>query len=87
MALATPAMAAESPTQTGNGWVDYCQSPTGSWKWVACSWYARGLADTFILWRSVSPETAVVCIDPKIQGHQLVDVGLAYIKENPKNTS
>jgi hypothetical protein len=37
LALATPAMA-EGPSQTGNGWVDYCHSSVGSWKWVACSW-------------------------------------------------
>ena len=82
MALATPAMAAGPAS--GNDWVDQCHSKVGTWQWSMCFGYARGVADGLMQWYYVAPETAVICIDKRVQSQQLVDVALDYIKANPK---
>jgi hypothetical protein len=84
-ALPVPALAA-SPA-SGNDWLSRCEdgATTGdAAKASYCFSYARGLADGLSIWAVISPETAPVCIPTQVQGQELVDVGMRYLKDHPE---
>ena len=76
--ISNPAAAAKAAS--GNEWVGYCKagSPT-------CWTYARGVADGLAVWEMISPETATACIPQAVDAAQLRDIGLQFIKDNPKD--
>lgn len=87
-ALPVPAFAA--PLTNGNDWLTRCQDGTTSGdagKATYCFSYARGLADGLSIWAVISPETALACIPTEIQGQDLVDVGMRYLKNHPEMRS
>jgi hypothetical protein len=80
-AFSVPALAAN-----GSDWLERCQDATTTGdaaKAAYCFSYARGLADGLEIWAVISPETAPVCIPTQVQGQELVDVGMRYLKSHP----
>jgi hypothetical protein len=42
------------------------------------------LADGLTIWAVISPETALACIPSAVEGQDLVDVGMRYLKDHPE---
>jgi hypothetical protein len=67
----------------GNQWVEICKSKSVA-AVFACNLYTRGVADGIMVRENADENTDLVCIDPKIRTHQLIDVANEYINNNPK---
>jgi Rap1a immunity proteins len=78
---ALPIAASAADYVSGNTFTEYCSSKNTM---IYCHGYARAVGDTLKLWQGISPESAAVCLDAKVNTGQLVDIGLTFIKNNPK---
>ncbi len=68
-----------------NDWLARCEGrATDAAKASYCFSYARGLADGLAIWAGMSPETARACIPTEVQGQQLVEAGMRYLKDHPE---
>jgi hypothetical protein len=86
MICAFPVAALAGSAANGSDWLSRCQDATATGdaaKAAYCFSYARGLADGLEIWAVISPETAPVCIPTQVQGQELVDVGMRYLKSHP----
>jgi hypothetical protein len=87
IALALVAVPAHAgPTSSAGEFSEQCQDgglgASGSLRW--CVGYARGLADGLDVWRELSPDTALICIDRKVEADTLLEVGLRFVKAHPE---
>jgi hypothetical protein len=85
-ACAIPLTAFAGSAADGNDWLSRCDGATVAADTVQatyCFSYARGLADGLSIWAIVSPTTAPACIPTETQGQQLLDVGMAFLKQHP----
>jgi len=81
----SPIAASAAPAISGNDWASYCSAPMGTQRWGYCFGYTRGVGDGFNIWRTLRPDTALICIPATVQAEQLVDVAKEYIKRNPRD--
>ena len=84
---AFPFAALAGTAADGNDWLSRCQDGTTTGdvaKATYCFSYARGLADGLTIWAVISPTTAPACIPTEVQGRDLVDVGMRYLKDRPE---
>ena len=84
LACALPGAVRAAPPADGNDWLSRCQDAEDAAKGTYCFTYARGLADGLSLWAVISPQTAPACIPTQVQGQELVDVGMRYLKSHPE---
>src|SRR6516162_4213321 len=72
--------------ETGNDWLKLCEGKPNAGIYMArCHSYTRGLADGLIVWASVDPEGAAVCIPDEVTSQQLMEIGINFIANNPKD--
>jgi hypothetical protein len=73
--------------ETGNDWLKLCggKSNDRSLYVARCYAYPRGLADGLSLWAYVDPEGAQACIPNEVTSEQLLEIGVNFIANNPKD--
>jgi hypothetical protein len=80
--------AAHAASFKANQWANFCSSKSEKEIGV-CAFYALGLLDGLILWKVNSADPISICVpeEPgkKPTARQIIDVGLAYIRKNPKS--
>ncbi len=82
--LTLPAPLSAAPPANGNEWLSRCKDAASTAKVTYCFSYARGLADGLSMWAVFSPETAPACIPTRVQGQELVEVGMRYLESHPE---
>ncbi|MBO0756267.1 MAG: hypothetical protein J2P54_10435 [Bradyrhizobiaceae bacterium] len=80
-ALAMTTTAAHSQTAVDQ-WTALCSKGSGS-ELVSCRSYARGVADTIMLLRTLHPELTNICIPAGVAEKDLVDLALPYVQGQP----
>jgi hypothetical protein len=69
---------------SGNDWVKKCNAKE-TYEILSCAFYARGIADGLKLWEVNALASATACVETGVSTAQLIDVGKAFIRDNPKD--
>jgi hypothetical protein len=72
--------------ETGNDWLKLCEGKPNTGIYInRCYSYTRGLADGLIVWATIDPEGAGICIPGEVTSQQLMEIGVNFIANNPKD--
>ena len=69
--------------ENGNGWLNACLSKD-KLQQLQCSNYTLGVAHGLMVWQELDG-TAQVCIDPRLDVLQLIDVGVRFMRLHPQD--